>query len=412
MAYASRSMNETEQRYAQIEKEALAITWACNNFSDYILGRKFLIETDHKPLIPKHLDALPPRILRFRLRLAKYNYTVFHVPGKLLYTADALSRAPMAETEKDPLDVEAFVENITQFIMPASKERLDEYRQAQKDDPVCTQVREYCLKQWPSKKFVSAEISPYWKEKNNLSVCNDLLMFGNRIVVRKSLQCETLTKVHTGHQGIERCRMRVAASVWWPGVSQEVRETVEKCGECAKEASKKREPLIVTPLPDYPWQMVGVDLFELNKVNYVLLVDYFSRYPEVVKLSTTTSNAVISVMKSIFARHGVPEVVRSDNGPQFSAEEFAKFSSSFGFQHVTSSPRYPQSNGQVERMVQTVKRMIQKSQDPYLAVMSYRATPHPWCNLSPAELLMGRRIRTTIPQTKELLTPVIPGEIL
>ena len=151
--------------------------------------------------------------------------------------------------------------------------------------------------------------------------------------------------------------------------------------------------------------MVGVDLFELNKVNYVLLVDYFSRYPEVVKLSTTTSNAVISVMKSIFARHGVPEVVRSDNGPQFSAEEFTKFSSSFGFQHVTSSPRYPQSNGQVERMVQTVKRMIQKSQDPYLAVMSYRATPHPWCNLSPAELLMGRRIRTTIPQTKELLTP-------
>ena len=66
----------------------------------------------------------------------------------------------MAETEEDPLDVEAFVENITQFTLPASKERLDEYRQAQKDDPVCTQVREYCSKQWPSKKFVSAEISP------------------------------------------------------------------------------------------------------------------------------------------------------------------------------------------------------------------------------------------------------------
>ena len=106
-------------------------------------------------------------------------------------------------------------------------------------------------------------------------------MFGNRIVVPKSLQNETLTKVHTGHQ---RCRMRVAAFVWWPRVSQEVRQTVEKCRECAKEASKKREPLIVTPLQDYPWQMVGVDLFELNKVNYVLLVDYFSRYPEVIKL--------------------------------------------------------------------------------------------------------------------------------
>ena len=77
--------------------------------------------------------------------------------------------------------------------------------------------------------------------------------------------------------------------------------------------------------------MVGVDLFELNKVNYVLLVDYFSRYPEVIKLSTTTSTVVINVMKSVFTRHGIPEVVRSDNGPQFAAEEFFKFSTTYGF---------------------------------------------------------------------------------
>ena len=101
--------------------------------------------------------------------------------------------------------------------------------------------------------------------------------------------------------------------------------------------------------------MVGVDLFELEKDQYLLIVDYFSRYPEVIKLSSTTSAAVIKVMKSIFARHGISEVVRSDNGPQFSAEEFTKFANCFGFQHVTSSPRYPQSNGQVERMVQTEK---------------------------------------------------------
>jgi hypothetical protein len=114
VAYASRSMNETEQRYAQIEKEALAITWACSKFSDYILGRKFLIETDHKPLIPllnmKHLDVLPPRILRFRLRLAKFDYTVFHVPSKPLYATDALSRALLPEIGQQPLDMEAFVE--------------------------------------------------------------------------------------------------------------------------------------------------------------------------------------------------------------------------------------------------------------------------------------------------------------
>ena len=94
IAYASRSMTETEIRYAQIEKEALATTWACEKFSTYVLGSKFLIETDHKPLVPllgsKNLDNLPPQILRFRLRLARFDYNICHVPGKLLYTADTL----------------------------------------------------------------------------------------------------------------------------------------------------------------------------------------------------------------------------------------------------------------------------------------------------------------------------------
>lgn len=127
VAYASRSMNKTEQCYAQIEKEALAITWACSKFSDYILGREFFIKTDHKPLVlllnTKHLDALPLRVW-----LAKFNYSVFHIPGKLLYAADALSRAPMPQMEEEPLDVET----ITHFTLLAIiKQTLDVYKQAQ-----------------------------------------------------------------------------------------------------------------------------------------------------------------------------------------------------------------------------------------------------------------------------------------
>ena len=132
VAYASRSMSETQQRYAQIEKEALAVTWACKKFNDYILGRDFHIETDHKPLVPllssKQLDRLPPRVLRFRLRLARYSYTIQHVPGKLLYTADALSRAPApgkGSLQFEP-EVEAFVEAIVTNL-PATRPRLDAY---------------------------------------------------------------------------------------------------------------------------------------------------------------------------------------------------------------------------------------------------------------------------------------------
>ncbi len=130
VVYASRALSETERRYAQIEKEALAVTWACEKFLDYILGRKFELETDHKPLIPllsnKQLDLMPPRILRFRLRLSKFDYTISHVPGKFLYTADALSRAPVDGIGKEASlqnEAEAMVDAVVQCL-PTSPERF------------------------------------------------------------------------------------------------------------------------------------------------------------------------------------------------------------------------------------------------------------------------------------------------
>ena len=120
---------------------------------------------------------------------------------------------------------------------------------------------------------------------------------------------------------------------------------------------------MTSELPKYPWQVVGKDLFELNKSNYLLVVDYFSKYPEVLQLKSTTSVSVISALKSVFSRHGIPEVVRSDNGPQYSSAEFMSFASSYGFQHLASSPKFLQSNGQAERSVQTIKNLLKKSDD-------------------------------------------------
>ena len=414
VVYASRSMTETERRYAQIEKEALAVTWACDKFSDYLLGRRFDIESDHKPLIPllnsKQLDSLPPRVLRFRLRLARYEYQVHHVPGKLLFSADAFSRAPVASTGDGELEevAEEYVDTVTSHSLPITEKRLEVYRQEQEKDHVCALVREYCRSGWPDKGAVQPEVAAYWRARGALSECNGVLLFADRIVVPKSLQKETLAKIHEGHQGIERCRARVAASVWWPGVSQQMAQIVQQCKVCARDAKPNKEPLIVTTLPDYPWQVVGTDLFEMDGTNYLLTVDYYSRFPEVTKLASTTSGAVISTLKSTFARHGIPEVVRSDNGPQYASQEFAQFASAYEFKHTTSSPRYPQSNGQAERMVQTVKKMIKQSGDPHLALLSYRSTPLPWCQLSPAELCMGRKIRSLVPQTNKHLIPQWP----
>lgn len=163
--------------------------------------------------------------------------------------------------------------------------------------------------------------------------------------------------------------------------------------------------MLPTELPTYPWQTVGSDLFELYGNHYLLVVDYFSRYPEIVRVSPTTSQNVIKALKSVFSRHGIPEVQRSDNGPQYSIGELHDFATSYGFTHVTSSPKFPHSNGLAERIVKTVKQLLSGSPDTYLAPLAYRATPLPWRKLSPTELLMGRRVRTTVPQTIAQLTP-------
>ena len=415
VAYASRSLSPTERRYAQIEKEALATTWACEKFSTYILGSSFVIETDHKPLVPllntKHLDDLPPRILRFRLRLAKYEYVAHHIPGKLLYAADTLSCSPMEE-EGDALqlqeEVEAYINLVTIPSIPATPQRLQELRQEQMKDPTCSRVREYCKTQWPGRDSVPSAVKPYWKVRGQLTLCEDILLYRSRVVVPPTLRRDIMLRIHEGHQGAERCRMRVQQSVWWPAVTSQVKQFVDNCRECAKRARQRREPLVPTPLPDYPWQMVGTDLCELKGVHYLVVVDYFSRYPEVHRLTSTTSASIIQVLKAVFARHGIPEVVRSDNGPQYASQLFVDFAKVYGFQHITSSPRFPQSNGEAERMVQTVKRLLRSSDNPHLAVLTYRATPMPWCGLSPSELVMGRKLRTTLPQSTKQLSPSWP----
>ncbi len=374
----------------------------------YVLGLNFTIETDHKPLVPllgtKSLDS--PRLIRFRLRLSCYSYNVKHVPGKELYTADTLSRAPITASPCAVIDeMEEFIRATVIGALPASPARLQVYRQAQVQDHTCQQIREFTLKGWPSKEQIGQHLSPYWKVRGSFSVCEGMLLFNSRIVVPRSLQRETLEKIHQGHQGIERCLLRIKHSVWWPGITSQLKQMAQKCITCSRNARPRREPLLTTPLPKYPWQVVATDLFELHGVHYLLIADYYSRYPEVSRLTTTTSAAVITAMKAVFARHGIPEVLRSDNGPQYSSHEFAVFADSYGFKHSTSSPLYPQSNGQAERMVQTAKRLMTNSSDPFMALLTYRATPLPWCGLSPAELCMGRQIRTTVPQPIQHLIP-------
>lgn len=200
-------------------------------------------------------------------------------------------------------------------------------------------------------------------------------MKGNRLVVPLSMRIGVLERLHDAHQGITKCHERAKASVWWPGLSQQLDKVVKKCPTCIKERINPADPVIPSDLPDHPWQKVAADLFELNGHTYLLVKDYFSCYVEVVKLSHTTSPDVTAHLQSMFARHGIPEQLISDNGPQFSSTSFSKFAKDYEFTRMLTNPHYPQVNSEVERTVQTVKNLLKKTPDPYKALMVYRATP-------------------------------------
>ena len=186
IAYASRSMTETEARYAQIE-EALAATWACKKFTPYIQGKTITLETDHKPLVPllshKNLDSLPPRILRFRLRLMRFDYEIKHVPGKSLHTADALSRAPLKDTvnSDELLQVEEVEFQVSSVIstLPVSNSKLTSFSQAQVEDSVCSTLISYCRNGWPNKSSLPSCMKPYWKLQGEFSLHDNLLLYQN-----------------------------------------------------------------------------------------------------------------------------------------------------------------------------------------------------------------------------------------
>ena len=413
VAFCSRTLTPTEVNWAQIEKECLAAVWACEKFSRYLVGLPcFRLETDHKPLVPllttKNLGDAPVRCQRLLMRMMRFNPDVHYVPGKYLAIADALSRKPLPDQNADiTLDkaVEAHVEAVMSG-WPASKTKLDEIRETSEVDPTLHKVAEYITDGWPnSSKSLPLSLMPFYRERGELSVVDGIVTKGTCIVIPRTMRAEILEKLHESHQGLTRTRQRTKNAVWWPGLSHDLQTMSDSCTTCKmRQQAQNHEPLQTFEPAIRPWSRVAVDLADYEGRDYLILVDAFSRWIEIKGMASTTSSAVIKKLREIFTIHGYPDEIHSDNGPQFASDQFRQYTKYCGSVHKTSSPYFHQSNGLVERAVQTAKGILSLD-NPEHGLLDYRSTPCTVTGVSPAQCLMGRQLRTRVPVLDSQLRP-------
>ncbi|XP_064644715.1 uncharacterized protein K02A2.6-like [Lineus longissimus] len=279
-----------------------------------------------------------------------------------------------------------------------SVNKLATIEQATAEDDVLSRAMRYTLNGWPDVRAVPVEPKAFHEARNHLSVKEGLLIYDSLIAIPVTLRTEMLTRIYDGHMGIMKSRERAKSCIRWPGISQDIKTRIEHCTYCReRRPAQVKEPLICIELPDQPWERVATDLCSLKAREYLVVSDYFSRYIEIAHLrKSMTSQLVIGKLKSIFARWGIPLQLVSDNGLQFDSSEFAAFATKYGFDHIMSSPTHAQSNGEVDSAVKTAKRILEQK-DPARGLLAYRYTPIATTGYSPAELLVGRKLRTTLP---------------
>ena len=266
-----------------------------------------------------------------------------------MVVSDALSRAYLRDQKPDISDAEMnYMIHSVISSLPISDEKLKQFQTETSKDETLTTLRKYVMNGWPKdKNDINPATMPYFNIRDKISVANRLVLKGDRIIVPLSMRKEIKQKIHSGHQGIKKCKARARQALYWPGMSAEITDIVSACSTCQEHRNYHQcKELLQHEVPTEPWIKVGADLFTLKRKNYLLIVDYFSKFCEISLLGDTSSSTIITHMKSVFARHSIPKLVASDN--QLNTKEFKNFQKEWDFKLTTSSPHYPKSNGMAE----------------------------------------------------------------
>lgn len=415
IAFASRSLTDTEIGYAQVEKEMLAVVFSCKKFHHYIYGRLVTIKSDHKPLVSvmkKDIHKIPnARLQRMRLSLIKYRINLIHIPGREMYIADFLSRYYNKEDKSPEIeDLNEFVHTIN-----VTDERIGDFRKALVEDKCLSELRKVLIDGWPQdKRQLDEEVKYYWKHRNDLILDNDLIFLNERVIVPTRLRENILTQLHASHLGIEKTKKRARTIVYWPGIDEAIETTITKCAVCQKKRPKNaKEPMISHDVPELPYQKLAIDICDYGAKSYLVVSDYYSKFLDILPLNNKTAGQCITKLKVCFATHGIPVEIIADNVP-FDSREFRQFCKENDIKINTTSPLYSQANGFAEKAVGIAKSLIIKTHEEkselWRALLEYRNSPLKEVDASPVELLMSRKTRTLVPVSKKLFTPnVVPN---
>ena len=315
VAYGSRSLTATEQRYSQTEREALALVWGCERFHMYLIGTKFQLFTDHKALEILFSPNSHPtaRIERWALRLQQYDFVVKYRKGAD-NPADILSRMPLSSSASKPNVADHYVNFIASHAVPQAMTIAEIEEATAQDELLQIVITSFQTDQWPDNE---PSLKPYYRLRHELSVTeSNVVLRGRRIIIPSALRHKTLNIAHHGHQGTVKMKQLLRTKVWWPNIDKQVESFINSCLPCqATGIPIPPPPLHVTDNPLTPWTHLHMDFcgpFPSGEMIFVL-IDSYSKFPQVEIMKSTTAQSLISRLERIFATHGLPTKITSDN---------------------------------------------------------------------------------------------------
>jgi transposase InsO family protein len=411
----SKTLTETQQRYGQIQKEALSIIYGLKKFHQYLYGREFILVTDHEPLVAmlgpkKGVPALAAnRLARWALLLNQYQYTVEYRPTKKHGNADALSRLPAGPDPKFDEEEDAHDADTVLAIKTIGCQLMSSPNALAKEtgkDAVLAQVMKFTTEGWPLRSRMEEgkeeKMDGFRQIADSLTIMNDCLLYGNRVVIPQSLKKQVLQILHTGHFGMQRMKQLARTAVYWPGIDADIETMCRQCADCGENQNRApKYPVHPWMMPEKPWSRVHIDhAINFMGNNYLVIIDAYSKYPIIKRTTSTSTKATTDILEEAFAHFGYPHAIVSDNATTFTSGEFKEWCKERGIAHLTGAPFHPATNGAAERLIQTFKQSMRKSNLPPNTalqefLMQYRRTPLP-TGFSPSQLLNGRQIRCKI----------------